>query len=84
MSYDKYYKLMNPFHLTKPWRTSGLTGEGSDSKEHFGGGGEVLLGEARSEQLLEDWHKDLKTPKYKCFTDSGSVTAPKEGSRILR
>ena len=66
--YDKYYKIMNPFHNQKPWKTSGRVD-----------GREVLLPDEVSEQLLEDWHKDLKTPQYKCFTDSGSVTAPKEG-----
>ena len=66
--YDKFYKLMNPFHLEKPWKTSGRVD-----------GREVLMSSAETEELLDQWHKDLNTPKYKCFTDSGSITDAKEG-----
>lgn len=65
--YDKFYKLMNPFHLNKPWKTSGRV-DGRD----------VLMSDEESEQLLDQWHRELKTPAYRCFTDAGSVTESKE------
>jgi hypothetical protein len=66
--YDKYYKIENPLHLTKPWKTSAKA-DGND----------VLMSEQDTEELLNQWHKDLKTPQYKCFMDSGLVYTPKEG-----
>jgi hypothetical protein len=65
--HNKYYKLMNPFHLHKPWRTSGRVD-----------GREVLMPDEETEQLLDVWHKDLKNPGYRCFTDAGDTTTPNE------
>lgn len=65
---DVYYKIMNVNHLTSPWRTS----RPADGKD-------VLMDDSESERLLEVWHKDLKTPSYRCFTDNGSSIVPDEG-----
>jgi hypothetical protein len=65
---DKYYRLMNPYHLNKPWATSGISGDGRD----------VLMSDEDTDKLLEKWHKDLTTPQYKCFTDTGKITEPAE------
>ena len=60
---DKHYKLMNPLHLNKPWKTSGIVGDGR----------EVLMADEESQALLNNWHKDLNTPQYACFADNGDI-----------
>jgi len=60
---DKYYKIMNPLYLNKPWKTSGITGDGS----------EVLMEDSETQQLLNDWQTNLKTPQYSCFSDNNEI-----------
>ena len=62
--HDKYYKLLNPFHLQSPWTTSGRVN-----------GREVLMPEEKTEALLAQWHTDLKTPQYRCFKGDNSTQA---------
>lgn len=61
--YDDYVRLDNRFHLAKPWKTN-------EPK--------VIMDDKKTEELLSQWNRDLKTPQYKCFTDSGSIITPEE------
>ena len=61
--HDMLYRLENQFHLHKPWNTNE----------------QQVMDEGTIEQLLSQWHKDLKTPQYKCFGNTGSSISPKTG-----
>lgn len=55
--YDKFFRILNPFHLQQPFRTS------DDKVLHTDG--EMLA-------ILKDHHNDAKTPRYRCFGDGSS------------
>lgn len=54
--YDKYFRIKNPFSLQQPFFTS-------EDK--------VLLDDNATDVILTDYHKDLRTPKYRCFQENG-------------
>lgn len=62
--HDELYRLENQFHLHKPWQTNE---------------GPILMDDAKTEELLTQWHKDLKTPGYKCFENIGVNKSPLVG-----
>jgi hypothetical protein len=56
--YDKYFRIMNPFHLQQPFVTT-------DDK--------ILTTDDMQIQLLKDHHRDAKTPRYRCFGGEGAT-----------
>lgn len=62
--HDRYYKIENPFHLMRPWKTSGDN---------------IMFSDKDTLDMLDQWHNDLKTPQYRCFTEDG-VEKPIESS----
>jgi hypothetical protein len=63
--HDEYYRLENPFNLHKPWKTNEQP---------------VLMDDKTTEELLDQWHHELKTPQYKCFANVGSAIPPEESN----
>ena len=61
--YTNFYRLENQFHLNAPWKTNEQ---------------QTLLDEGKIESLLEQWHKSMKNPQYKCFSKKGD-TSPVTG-----
>lgn len=49
---DRFYRMLNPFHLQEPWLTTG---------------DQVLPSDDKQISMLRDHHKDLRTPRYRCF-----------------
>lgn len=56
--HKKYFRIKNPFHLQKPFFTSD---------------DQVIPDTYVGDQLLVDHHKDLRTPQYRCFQESGEM-----------
>jgi hypothetical protein len=63
--HKKHYRIKNPFHLTQPFFTS-------EDK--------VLPDTNESDEILVNHHKDLRTPQYRCFQESGESKAGSEAS----
>jgi len=59
-----YYRLENQFNLNLPWKTNEQ---------------QIIMDEGKTEALLEQWHKTMKNPEYKCFSKSG-ITQPTSGN----
>lgn len=57
--HDRQFRIKNPFHLQQPYFTS------SDK---------VLPSTNESDEILVNHHKDLRTPKYRCFDGQGEET----------
>jgi hypothetical protein len=62
--YDRYFRIKNPFHLTQPFYTT-------DDK--------VLFDAGTTSSILQNTHKDLRSPKYRCFSEEGEVDANNKG-----
>ncbi len=56
--YDKFFRILNPFHLQQPFTTS-------DDK--------VLASDNLQIGILKNHHNDLKQPQYRCFGNGGKT-----------
>lgn len=56
--YDKFFRILNPFHLQQPFETS-------DDK--------ILATDDMQIGLLKDHNRDAKTPRYRCFGSQGQT-----------
>lgn len=65
----EYFRIKNPFHLHQPFFTS-------EDK--------VLPPDNKHESILTNHHRDLVTPKYRCFEGSGDETGKTKEECDLR